>query len=336
VNLVNRLCIGTYAAALQEVVTAEYNNQPAVIRLLFNLALDNVEVLGQTGEPYDVTDKIASGLFRFTANVHKDIRRAAASVEVIEAAADYVEDVVLPFVLPDQRENLVARMSRIIAGDIEMAQATKNEFRALEAGPRLADFLSKALLYALVVRNKKLLGDEAGVPGIELATIQEDIAALKAKIARFPRPAAMLVPVNLEAGEQVYVEELFKVYGEAIGNADFTDEDLEGTRYKTDFERRRKDYFAAESLRRGLRDVFGQEETEQFETLKEEVHDGVIDVHAREYDNGYTRLNEVMRQAAGLPLERCWISRATDWIGACEKKGSVHHLVNDRRIGGWL
>ena len=49
---------------------------------------------------------------------------------------------------------------------------------------------------------------------------------------------------------------------------------LEYPKLKSDFERRRKDYYAAETIRRGSERCF-ETDLYQFEVLKDETYDGV-------------------------------------------------------------
>jgi hypothetical protein len=65
--------------------------------------------------------------------------------------------------------------------------------------------------------------------------------------------------------------------------------------------------------------------------LKDETHNGIVEVHERNYDHGYARLNAVMSQAAPVPISKC-VLRETDRIGNSDKKGACHFLVNDGRI----
>ena len=85
-----------------------------------------------------------------------------------------------------------------------------------------------------------------------------------------------------------------------------------------------------------MRDTYDAEGDDQFEILEEEVFNGVIDIHGREFDTGRQRLDEVLTQAANLNMDGVWVNRDTDWIRTYVKKGVCHILVNDRRIRGWL
>jgi hypothetical protein len=132
--------------------------------------------------------------------------------------------------------------------------------------------------------------------------------------------------------EMRYVTELLAAYAEAEGLESLTQDELaKYQKYKRNFERQRKDYYAAESVRRGTREAFGDSDPDQFDVLKEETHDGIIEVHERDYEHGLARLNAVLDKVTSVSISKCAL-RETDWIGNSERKGVCHFLVNDGRI----
>ena len=175
----------------------------------------------------------------------------------------------------------------------------------------------------------------SGNTSAQIETAEElspDLVKLRALLAKLPHPETLTPPEDLTEEELPYVTELLAAYANAEGLDELTRDELETyQKYKKNFGRQRKDYYAAESVRRGTREAFGASDPDQFETLKEETHDGIIEIHERDYDHGFARLNAVMSQAAIVPISKCAL-RETDWIGNSEKKGVCHFLVNDRRI----
>lgn len=163
----------------------------------------------------------------------------------------------------------------------------------------------------------------------ELST---DLKKLRSLLAKLPHPEALTPPDEINADELPYVTELLAAYADAEGLDELSKDELESyKKYKENFQRQRKDYYAAESVRRGTRETFGETDADQFNTLKNETHDGIIEVHEKDYPHGFARLNEVMSRAAIVPISKC-VLRETDWIGNSEKKGVCHFLVNDGRI----
>jgi hypothetical protein len=228
-------------------------------------------------------------------------------------------------------------MKTIISDDETIADTKKTDLLAKANSNHLGLFLAETFLYAM---NKTKVQSEDSINSTDaeaLADILQDVQKVEAMLSKIPHPDALPVPAQPEEHELVYVKELIAAYNDAEGGTEFTKEELpDHEKYQTDFERRRKDYYAAETIRRATRDAFDNSDRDQFEVLKDETYDGVIDVHSESHPNGYVRLTKVMSQAASLPITKCLLSRLPDWIGGSEKKGVCHILVNDQKISGWV
>ena len=69
--------------------------------------------------------------------------------------------------------------------------------------------------------------------------------------------------------ERVYIKELYNAYGDAEGLDSFSEKDLSSyPDYAEDLEDRRIDYYAAESIRRGVLELKADKLIGQFEVLK--------------------------------------------------------------------
>ena len=144
-------------------------------------------------------------------------------------------------------------------------------------------------------------------------------------------PDKIVPPKTLHSDELIYVTELLKAYVEALGIDELSIDILEKySKYNQNFERQRKDYYSAETIRRFVRDVFT--DSKQFEVLKDETFDGIIEVHEAEYSNGFERLNAVVKHASTVSTDKSLLSSKLHCIGNSEKKGVCHILVNDRRL----
>lgn len=334
-----KLCFGTYARILQKVIR-EPNGNKDVVDLLLGLVVDNESITNQHGDPFVVTDKMASNLLGFKENVRKKIKDSSSLRKITAAAHDYFEDAVMPQIMPDLVSNLLSDLAELISSDNDTPALKRNEFLALATVDTLADFLSVVFLYALKKQNKQSVPNASSVQGKdELALALSEVAQIHALLEQFSNkhPVALTPPKEIASHEMIYVQELLAAYADAEGIAELPKEELlHYENYRTDFERRRKDYYAAESIRRSSRDIFGQTDPDQFDVLKNETYDGIIDVHALDFPNGFTRLNKVMMQAALIRVDKCLLSHLPDWIGASEKKGVCHILVNDGRIDKWV
>jgi hypothetical protein len=147
-----RLCFGTYAKRLQKTLIDSGNEKAA--ELLLDLITENVDILNRNGQPFVVTSKIASELLTHKVEVHKKIRDASGKPAVMDAARDYFEDAVIPFIMPDMVEDLLADMSQLISADTDIPKRKQSELLAIANADTLAEFLSSVYLYAIKQTNK--------------------------------------------------------------------------------------------------------------------------------------------------------------------------------------
>ena len=156
---------------------------------------------------------------------------------------------------------------------------------------------------------------------------------IQEKIKSLPRPANVPVPKEATQNEETYIDELFLAYGDAEGMDVFSRNDLISfPDYEEDLNGRRIDFYAAESIRRGVLELGSGSLTDQFDILKSETLVGVTDTAKRTHPNGYERMLAVMEQAVTTPMTNYVLSASPYWIGGRIKKGVCHHLVNDGKL----
>ena len=120
----------------------------------------------------------------------------------------------------------------------------------------LADFLVRSFRLSISVPNK----------------LPKDTSTPK-KIKSVP------VPEQIEDTEDSYTDALLAAYGQIEGIKDFHVDMLDAyPNHKNNFQNQRKYYFAAEAVRRGIRDSYLYKNEDQFEILKDEVYEGVNEV----------------------------------------------------------
>lgn len=144
-------------------------------------------------------------------------------------------------------------------------------------------------------------------------------------------PPTLLPNEAIEPTELRYITALLEAYSEELGVQIDTVESLKA--YSSYFEhinRQRKDYYAAETIRRFVRDTLT--DSQQFDVLKEEIYNGIIDTHEQDYDNGYRRLVADLQQATQTNTSKCLLDSKMHCIGNKERKGTCHMLVNDNRL----
>lgn len=156
---------------------------------------------------------------------------------------------------------------------------------------------------------------------------------IEKKIKSLPRPTDVPVPKVATQDEQTYIEELCMAYGDAEGMDSFSMEDLSVfPDYSADLDDRRIDFYAAETIRRGVLELKGSSLTDQFDVLKDETFSNIKDTAKRSHSNGYERMLAVMEQAVIAPVANYILSTSPFWISGKIKKGVCHHLVNDGNL----
>lgn len=134
-----------------------------------------------------------------------------------------------------------------------------------------------------------------------------------------------------------YINALCEVYAEKL-ERQITPQDLDSLppKYKKDLEDQRRAFYSAESLKRSVRDVFGDGE-EQFNNLEDDAYEGILPVYRKDsYPTGYDRLLAVLGKITTITLSLSSLTNIVSLIGNLEKKGICHILVNDERIKSWV
>lgn len=156
---------------------------------------------------------------------------------------------------------------------------------------------------------------------------------IQEKIKLLPRPANVPVPKVATNDERTYINELFLAYGDAEGMVIFSADDLPAfPEYSEDLEDRRIDFYAAETIRRGVLELGSVSLSDQFDVLKDETLAGVKDTAKRTHLNGFEHMLAVMEQAILVPVTNYILSASPYWISGRIKKGVCHHLVNDGKL----
>jgi len=193
----------------------------------------------------------------------------------------------------------------------------------------------------------KTLFEEAGIEpqeknsqSVENAAGNEDISRALKKveqieqlIGELPKPRCVPVPDEILEDESSYINELLSAYGDAEKVEGFNKTDLPRyPEYSEDLSERRIDYFAAETIRRGVLELAHGKLAGQFDVLKTETLTGVKDTERQKHDNGYERMLAVMMQATVIPVSNYILSQSHYWISNSIKKGVCHVLVNDGKL----
>lgn len=303
----------------------------ALVELLTELITENVLVLTKNNQPFSVDDKYASDLINQKVGVRKYLREAAERKVVVEAARNYFEDGVVPYLVENKKQDLVFNLKNLVESDSAISDEAKTRLVGLAKTSDLAAFLSEVFLYALRQPNNQKRNQKKQLQ-IEPDQMIKKLNEAKQLYESMPKPEQILVPDDPTLDEMGYVNALLDAYADAEKVA-FTKNTLSKyLKYDDHFKRARKEYYSAESARRGVRDIIEESNEESFENLKEETYNSIIDVRSKDYVNGYDRLVEVMIHVTTVNLSNCFLSELKGWIGANEKKGVCHVLANENRI----
>ena len=159
--------------------------------------------------------------------------------------------------------------------------------------------------------------------------IAKKIAILSKKLHK---PTMIDPPEEIQENEK-YVDALLAAYGDSENLPNFGFIELERfDEYKEDLQDRRIDYYAAESIRRGLLELHLDTEENPFEELKKDTYSGVKDTHRRRYPNGYEKMLAVMEQANRINVNDYILSNNKDWLNNSIVRGVCHFLVEDGKL----
>jgi hypothetical protein len=303
-----------------------------VAKLLLGLIVENENVVNSDGAVYNINDNYVSLWWNHHEDIPAPIKESAATPEIISEAADYFENKVINALSPQKELDTYSALIELIKSDNSMSTDVRDNLLSLYKNNELSQFLAETFLYAVQKDNKAEEKDAVSKTS-STTSIIDDVKKLNKLLQHFPKPVELLPPEHLNPQEMVYTSELLAAYADAEGISEITKDDLTTyPKYRKNFERQRKDYYAAETILESARDVFGPTATDEFNVLKKETCDGVIDVHDVDYPNGFDRLNSVMTHVTTIQLNKSLLTKLPGWISSSEKKGFRHMLVNDREI----
>jgi hypothetical protein len=328
----NRLCFATVAKLVQDAIQPPDSNQ-AVVELLYDLITEGASS-NELSPNFSVKAKTVSGLMNFEEDVHRDVVALSSSAKVIAAMPERMALKVVGSLKPMLVDDLIENLMNLVNADKSVSKAKRKEFAALAKKDRFAEFLSAVYLYALNKPNKAISSKDSNKEDFSSEfSLLDDAKLLHEIYARMPKPKNIPMPADPTYEEMEYIAQLLAAYAEAEGVSELSSNTLgEYPSYKNDLRQRRKEYYAAETIRRGTREVFGANDPDHFELLKDETYDGIFDVYSMDdYKHGYDKLLKVLAQVSAFQINKSPLSQL-QWTGPKEMKGVCHILVNDGTI----
>lgn len=141
------------------------------------------------------------------------------------------------------------------------------------------------------------------------------------------RPVAETPPEAIGSHEIAYTKKLFDAYADHKGQEVASATDLNAwSNLKEHFGRSREAFYHAESLR-----VFVREKADPgtFESLQDEIYDGVVDTCEGVHADGYARVIAVTDSAQSLALDAHPLNKSAL---PKDRRGICHQLANDGRL----
>lgn len=148
---------------------------------------------------------------------------------------------------------------------------------------------------------------------------------------KLQRPEELVPPSEIDLNELTYIKALLEAYSDELKINLDTVKALEAYEsFFQHFSRQRKDYYKAETIRRFVRDTLT--DAKEFDILKSDIYDGIIDVHEKQFENGYQRLIADLQQAAIVNTSKSLLDSRLHFIGSGERKGVCHMLANEKKV----
>lgn len=142
------------------------------------------------------------------------------------------------------------------------------------------------------------------------------------------RPDPQLPPDAPDASEARYIAQLLGAYEDHLGHPCPAPSALDGEpALRGHLARQREAFYRAESLREFERDSLADDSA--FESVKDQIERGVIDVCDADHASGYARVVAVTREARHLqPTDYVLIG----FMSGEDRVGICHHLANEDRL----
>lgn len=218
--------------------------------------------------------------------------------------------------LCNDADNLSAAQKKIISDHY-----SKGEFDS---------FIRAVFKYAIQENNKTCVTR----PTRKMLTLDDENLSTKDIIdilSSRKRPITIITEDEVDESELTYVKELLKVYSETAHIKFKTKSELsKDPVLLKQFEEQRHYFYAAESIRRGLRDT-EVHDRHFFDDYKDDLYEGIKETSGKAYSSGQEKLDAVLERVTIIPLNTL-LSKIPGWINNSERKGTCHILANEGKI----
>ena len=298
-------------------------NATQIVTVIFSPLFDEQELKDRAGTIYEVTTERSSDWSKGKKGIPETIRYAVDTDKYINNLLEYYGDgSILNEATEEILEDVATNMLALVQ-DSNLGDAQKQKLINHYNNNEKTEFFTFCFIYAVKNSNKNAAKQEA--------EFEEEPALKNIRNYNYSvKPKSLEVPEEIDEDELTYVNALLKAY-----NVTENVEDIEVTnlgKYEKHFVRQRKNYYLAETINRELRDTLNKDEKGIFDTVKDEIEEGVVEEYEKEHDNPVDKVNSVVSCASNVVLSENANNTAKGWIGPGEKKGVCHMLVNEERM----
>lgn len=288
-----------------------------------------VEVFNKNNDMYYFDSSKAKKWYDKKEDIPISIKTATSDDKMTEHVIDYFQKQIIGKYINNYKiQEVFESMTKLIESS-NLLISVKQELLKYYQNKQYAEFLGKSFLYAVNQNNTLQDTDDE----FSSESNQEIKKFDNMVFSYMKKPSIITPPKEIKPDELGYVEELYRVYSEKTGKECTCEQDLDKFKdLKKNFNSQRKNYYSAETIRRELRDTIPYNEEDDFEILKDEIFDGIIDVRDEDYSLAYERLKAVMKHVTKVQTSPNLNAKLLGWVGPAEKKGVCHMLVNDNRI----
>lgn len=308
-----------------------YTFYKLLLDAIIYIAIDN----GEERIPF-INESMTTQLKNGKQEINQKIMEIAQRKETKKTVTDYFEANLVPNIPNGIRPSVLHDIDTLVRNSSDVKGRKRNSLKtAYQQRKSDASYLAEVYLFA-ICNGTNIRTDIRPAAAAKKETAKdpfEELDKLEALINALPAPKPILPPEQPLEEEQPYISELYTAYGDKEGITDFCEAHLaQYDEYSEDRNERRIDYFAADTVRHGVEELYSGRFKNQFEVLKGETLAGVSNTARKSYPNGYERMLGVMEQAVNIQVSQYLLSRSPHWISNKIKMGVCHFLVNDNKL----
>ena len=324
---------------------AEAYNQVTInlsqVYSFYKLLLDAITYIsvynGETGIP-DINPTMTTQLNKGKCEINQKIKEIAQDKAAKKIVTDYFEANLIPNIPKNVCSSVLDDIDALVRNSPDIKNRKHNSLKtAYNQKKSDAAYLAEVYLFAIcngnnTIDNIQSKDDTKGDASENQLELLEQGLEL---ISSLKPPKQISPPDKPLEEEQPYISELYAAYGDKECISDFCQEHLaQYDEYSKDRNERRIDYFAADTIRHGVEELYSSSDKykNQFEVLKEETLAGVNNTARKHYANGYERMLGVMEQVVSIQVNQYILSQSPYWISNRIRMGVCHFLVNDNKL----